>query len=52
MKFMKNKIKNLFITHTRTDFGKLRLLIKILKTEKKFEFFHKLSIKMNLNCEN
>ena len=37
MKFIKNKKKILFLTSTRADFGKLKSLIKILKTRKEFE---------------
>ena len=39
MKFINNKKKILFLTSTRVDFGKLKSLIKILKTGKKFEFY-------------
>jgi UDP-N-acetylglucosamine 2-epimerase len=39
MKFIKNKKKISFITTTRVDFGKLKSLIKILETGKKFEFY-------------
>ena len=39
MKFIKNKIKILFITATRTDFEKLKSLIGILKSGKEYEFY-------------
>ena len=39
MKFIKNKKKILFLTSTRADFGKLKSLIKILKTRKEFEVY-------------
>ena len=39
MKFKKNKKKIFFITSTRADFGKLKSLIKILKTRKEFEVY-------------
>ena len=39
MKFIKNKKKVLFLTSTRADFGKLKSLIKILKTRKEFEVY-------------
>ena len=39
MKFIKNKKKILFLTSTRADFGKLRSLIRILKTRKEFKVY-------------
>ena len=39
MKFIINKKKILFLTSTRADFGKLKSLIKILKTRKEFEVY-------------
>ena len=39
MKFIKNKKKVSFLTTTRADFGKLKSLIKILKTRKEFEVY-------------
>ena len=39
MKFIKNKKRFLILADTRSNFGKLKPLIKILKTGKEFQFF-------------
>jgi len=39
MRFIKNKKRFLILTDTRSDFGKLKSLIEILKTGKEFPFF-------------